>query len=102
LTDHDLPVDFEDFDTELPEPPSALQMLIDASPAPDLKRKRASSCPPAIEEVDMQDLTSKITKLDVTEPKSDPIVPISHEEDLITAENAQTLLDPNACLFVAK
>jgi hypothetical protein len=76
-------------------------MLLDASPAPRTGHKRAASCPAKIDDGDMDVLTTNLNGLDVTEPKSDPF-PYDHDEDGITADNAQTLLSPDACLFVAK
>jgi hypothetical protein len=88
---------------DLPEPGSALQMLLDASPSPNPRRKRASSCPPTIEDVGMHDIVAKVHDFQMTEPKTDPVFSMSDDStNTITAENAQTFLDPRACLFVGK
>ena len=49
----------------------------------------------------MGTLTMSLKDLKMAEPKTDP-VSYDHDASTITAENAQTLLDPDACLFVAK
>jgi len=87
---------------ELPQPRSALQMLLDASPTGRHGHKRASSCPPGFKEMELQDLTANIKEFCMFEPKTDPILPSERDRVIITADNAQTLFDPNACLFVAK
>src|SRR5690242_18046113 len=98
--DVDQAMHIDDAEDELPQSRSVLQMLLDASPAPLARRKRASSCPPVIKDVDMSEITSNLKNLDIVEPKTDPVGPSEDDTNIITAENAQTFLDPNACLFV--
>jgi hypothetical protein len=93
--------DTSDDEYELPQAPSVLEMLLDASPAPRRGHKRSASCPAKIDNVEMGDLTLSLNHLDMAEPKTDP-ASCDPDESSITAENAQTLLDPDACLFVAK
>ena len=50
----------------------------------------------------MNEVVADLKHLQVTEPKTDPVVPMEQDANEITPENAQTLLDPSACLFVAK
>lgn len=82
-----------------------MQALLDASTAPNLKHKRAASCPPSMsidDDVGLDDIDATMADLGVAEPKSDPVTADEQQAAKVTIENAQTLLDPNACLFVAK
>jgi hypothetical protein len=98
------------YDEDLPTAPSVLEILLSASPFPSTRPKRSASCPPKLNEVSLEDLATQLGDMSIVLPYSDPIdvsVDIKQQADEqnrggITVENAQTLLDPEACLFIAK
>jgi hypothetical protein len=105
------------FNDELPAAQSALDMLLNASTSPDIRRKRSASCPARLNKFSLDNLAARLEDLSLVLPHSDPIeasaTPLVPTRALkrragqqgvsgITVENAQTLLDPEACLFVAK
>jgi hypothetical protein len=104
-------------DDDLPTLPTVVEMLLDAPTSLNTGRKRSASCPPKLNDNSLDDLVAKFEDLSMVLPHSDPIdtsatprVPRkevkrrAEEQGVngITVENAQTLLDPDACLFVAK
>ena len=80
---------------------SVLQKLLDASASPNPHRKRASSCPPRFDDFIVSDLAAELDGMEIVEPQSDPIA-LDVDMTNVTVENAQTLLDPSACIFVGK
>ncbi|KIW07879.1 uncharacterized protein PV09_01792 [Verruconis gallopava] len=99
-----------------PSAQSSLQSLLNAQPPKSRTRKRSASCPPRIGDPSLDDLIYRMEDLSMELPHSDaveePCSPCAQKQSAghaarsqdvsgITPENAQTLLDPAACLFVA-
>ncbi len=97
-------------DEDLPAAPSVLEILLSASSFPNTRPKRSASCPPKFSEVSLEDLAAQLGDMAIVLPYSDPTdLPLDikqqadeQNKNAITVENAQTLLDPEACLFIAK
>lgn len=89
----------------------SLQLQLDRSEHADLPM-RAYSCPPKLAEQPVNELADQFQDLSTALPMSDPVgfVPSDPvyiynqpiKSSGITVENSQTVLSPDACLFIAK